>query len=158
MRGLEPRLKIQPPDFLERRLIRGKALSAAVINMFALAGARDLYSGNVIDAAQYMKDGDPGNFVNVYSQAELMILGSLASSSPRIFANLILSDRESKHQTVQEQIKWLLNTKKTDVLSSQFISVHAATMLLSGDIDGFILERSMDMHAAAVLLIDGSPS
>jgi len=65
IRGLEPRLRLVDADFLERRLIRRKALSTAFIGMFAASEAKSFRTMEQIPAQTYMRSADVGMFVNI---------------------------------------------------------------------------------------------
>ena len=75
IRGLEPRLKLSPIDFLERRLVMGGALSATFTVMHAIHKARNLTSGQIIEPSTYMASADASWFEPVYSRSELVESG-----------------------------------------------------------------------------------
>ena len=56
LQALSTRLTITAEDLLERRFIRGKALSAAFVCMFAKHKARSLVTGKVIPSELYMRE------------------------------------------------------------------------------------------------------
>lgn len=158
IRGLEPRLKLAIVDFLERRLIKGKALSSAFTAMFAANEARDLTSTMLIETSGYMRESDPRVFSSIFELAELDEIGMGDGNSTRIFANLVL-DPSGKLQTstmfsAREAIANLVRLNSMDVLESQFIDEATARALIDGDWADFLVGRSERMEQAAQRLVD----
>ncbi|OIT16263.1 hypothetical protein BL243_12310 [Ralstonia solanacearum] len=87
---LSHRLTVSPAEFLERRLIKGKALSAAFASMFAVRQARSLITGEIIPPSEYLETFDPDVFVPLMPLESIERVFGKKFSSPRLFSNLVL--------------------------------------------------------------------
>ena len=74
LRGLEPRLRLSEADFVERRLIKGEALSTAFAGMFAHSNADSIRSGMDLQPFLYTLDADTSVFHTVVPLGELQRL------------------------------------------------------------------------------------
>ena len=156
IRGLEPRLKLTEADFVERRLIRGKALSSAFAMMFAAVGAVDLVSTDRIDPRGFLSSGDTSHFHNVLTAAELAEAGFLPGVSAKIFANLVLSlDPGATSEQIRSAIIAHFDAGELSILATQFIDEEAAGLLKVSDFAGFLRRRSLLMREAAKSLVEG---
>ncbi len=153
IRGLEPRLRLSTDDFFDRRLIKGKALSASFAAMFATNGARSLSTGALIPTSTYMSNPDIRSFVTVYNGSELKRVGIEVGPSPRIFPNLVAinsSDEELNFEGRRKnRIVSLLDNGAVEVLASQFIDEEAAISLKAGQIVEFLRRRAVLLQKAA---------
>lgn len=156
IRGLEPRLRLTATDFLERRLIKGRALSSAFSAMFALNTTRDIHSREVIESTRFMSNPDPIYFHSIFDTGELRDAGFDVGSSPRLFSNLVLLEQSHTMASddIQKRLIQLIGLGDRVTLSSQFIDGRAAISLLEGDINNFLLRRSFRMHAHAGNLVN----
>ncbi len=159
IRGLEPRLRLTPDDFVERRLIKGKALSAAFASMLAVFGAHSFFTEELISPEEYMTGGDPRSFVPIFDAKELRNGGLSLGPSARIFANLILVDarnstREISPQSVRSIILTHADADRWDLLRSQFIDEVAVDYVRREDPFGFSYTRAQILHSAAEQLVE----
>jgi len=157
IRGLEPRLKLTEMDLLERRLVRGGALSATFTAMHAVNEARRLTDGYTIDPSVYMKSLDASWFIPIFSRAEIISAVSSETVSARIFANVLLVDETGGRRgdlMPRDAILAAAERQDWQALSSQFINQAAVDMLLKQDVIEFMLIRSELMHARASRLVE----
>lgn len=157
--ALDYRLNLGFEDFIERRFIRGKALSAAFASMLAIRGARSLVSGQVIDPETYMIEFSSENFVGLYP---LNIVHSIVNdtlSSARTFANVIVISEVERKVVLGAAPKILITSlqdrfggEAKDILATQFISEVAVNCLLNNDVRGFFIERAKVIYEHARLL------
>jgi len=160
IRGLEPRLRLTPDDFIERRLIKGKALSAAFASMLAVHEARSLKTGKIIDPASYMSGGDSRFYVPIFSSMELAEARVETGPSPRLLANIVVENwsgikRAPGNLNIRSYIEERARKGDMESLRSQFIDESAASDLSSGDVYGFLIRRSYLLYGAAQLLVEG---
>ncbi|WP_210171924.1 DUF262 domain-containing protein [Methylobacterium sp. GXS13] len=156
IRGLEPRLRLTANDFMERRMIKGRALSSAFSAMFALNDARDLTTTEVIDSTTFMSNSDPIFFHPIFDTAELRDAGFDVGSSSRLFSNLALStvSHSIESRNIKREIVDLLERDGHDTLISQFIDLDAAEDVARGNAADFLLRRSLRMRAIAEKLVN----
>lgn len=156
-RGLEPRLRLSPADFRERRLIKGKALSSAVMMMFERAEARALGDGDLIDPVFFLFAGGTDGFEPILSLDQLEDAGIAHTGSAKLLANVIASTPWVEDRVpISTHINDLLLAENWNVLSSQFISKQAAEALRDGRYADFLAFRSQSMHMFAAALV-GEP-
>jgi len=159
IRGLEPRLRLSEADFFERRLIRGKALSATFAAMFAIQGAKSLLTGQLIPSSIYMSESDLRAFQTIFAAKELRDSGLDVGPSSRMFPNIILTNLTEKADTQrrdwQAVILELAEAGRMDVLASQFIDDEALQMLNSASITQFLRRRAGLLRAKAQALVGG---
>jgi hypothetical protein len=157
IRGLEPRLRLSDDDFFERRLIRGRALSAAFATMFAAHKAKSLLTGDEIPASIYMSASDLGAFQTIFSAKELRNYGLDIGPSPRRFSNVILTSPTEEPVLYppdwRSEIVRQGDAARMDVLASQFIDEEALSALMSGSILGFLRRRASVLRAGAQMLV-----
>ena len=161
VRGLEPRLKLSEQDFVERRLIKGKALSAAFTSMLARQGACSIIDGGEIPSEDYMSRPDLKAFSTLYTSAELRSGGIDVGASPRVLANVVIADqfydsRLNDEQSIRGHILELSSRKEMEALATQFIDAKVTKAIRSGDVAGALQQRAKLMHRAAGALIDES--
>jgi hypothetical protein len=158
VRGLEPRLRLAVVDFVERRLIRGKALSTAFSCMFAVNGARSLTDDNVeLEPYFYLNEGDTSVFHNVIPLAELRDGGFAASgTSGKVFANLVVNLGTSnllQPDSLRSRILQLADNDRWDILNSQFLDQIAVACLQNEDHEDFLYHRAGLMHDSALKMV-----
>lgn len=156
IRGLEPRLKLTVMDLLERRLVSGGALSATFAAMHAVNDARNLIDGARIEPATYMTNSDLNFFEPVFSRQECLAGGLPHTISAKLFANVILIDREQLKRGDKDIRRCILDAAqrgKWDILRSQFIDDAAVAALQAGRIRDFMLSRAKLMHEKANCLV-----
>ena len=159
VRGLEPRLKIAPSDFLERRVISGGALSTTFLTMHAVSKASDIYTGHTIDPIKYMKQLNVNVFETIYTKEELDQLKLSRAKSAKVFGNVILSARASQLRpmdTAKSVIMSMAEAERWDVLHSQFINRDAVGALHAGDGVAFVLARANEIYMRAAELVGTS--
>lgn len=157
IRGLEPRLRLSDADFMDRRIIKGKALSGAFAAMFAQSGAASLLSSEVIPTALYMSVSDLDSFVTVLSAKTLKESGIDVGASARIFSNIILAHPLEVEipgpSNWVEHIVRLHRAGAMGILETQFIDQKAAVALQEGDFTTFLRQRASLMRAKAAGLV-----
>ena len=160
LKALNYQIDINPQTFINRRFIKGRALSAAVASMLAVRGARNLVSGEVIDAESYMSEFSAEHFIGLYPLEVIRETVSNNATSSKIFANTILipeMDRQTALQTTPDALVRLLyknfeDAEAEQILESQFISPAAAEMVLEGRPYDFLLERARMLYEGASAL------
>jgi hypothetical protein len=158
IRGLEPRLKLDAFDFMERRLIRGKALSSAFTAMFAASGARDIRSGALIESNKFMSESDPKVFLSLLDAQELDLVSVGGGAPTRVFANLILDPDGWLHNWSMFSARSAISAAATagddSILRTQFIDLETARLLLDGDHGAFLTARANLLKGAAHELVE----
>jgi len=156
--ALKERFLTTATDFLERRFIRGKALSSAIAAMFAVRGARSFLTGEVIPPSDYMTEFVVKNFQALLSTEELQKAGR-TSSSNKILSNIILMSSadasERRASNTKDFVSTMVasfETKTYDIFESQFITVAGRQALESGDYETFVNTRAATMFLAASTL------
>lgn len=148
--GLEPRLRLSENDFVDRRLIRGKALSVAFAGMFAHRNADSLERSLELEPIYYTLDADTSAFHSVLPISTLTELGVGTGASAKILANLVVhlgTVEGSSH--ILDLIFQNADAGRFDVLSSQLISDEAVGALATQDYDRFLRIRAAMMFATA---------
>ncbi|WP_315755337.1 DUF262 domain-containing protein [Bradyrhizobium sp. SZCCHNRI2007] len=72
-----------------KRLIKGKALSTAFVEMLGQKQARSLVDGRIIDPEEYLRVFETASFVPIFPKSALLEFGG-EISSPKILANVLL--------------------------------------------------------------------
>jgi hypothetical protein len=163
---LKFRLTLSPDDLYDRRLIRKKALSAAVTSMFAVAGARSLITGEMIDLREYMVGFWTGNFEGLISLDQIRERLGSHFATAKLFSNVILvsgNDRAhwvntSPRQIIDNLFQNFGKDEGMEILESQFIDAESVYDLLQDDINSFLIRRAGNMYTNAYQLSTGTSS
>jgi hypothetical protein len=154
--GIFYRSNLNPEDFLERRFIRGKALSSALATMFALNGARSLVSGELIDPENYMLEFSGENFEGLYPLSTIRSHFNTSAISSKIFANIVVVSESERKAILKTDPKALISSlfarfgeEAKVILDSQFISLQAANIILEGSPVSFFANRACDLYRSA---------
>ena len=139
--ALNVRLSVTAADFIDRRFIQGKALSGALATMFAVQGARSLFTGELIPPSDYMTEFVAKNYQPFLSTREL----SRQAPSNKLLANTVLVSSDeayaAKSLRAADCIAALFE-KDVDqaqaICDSQFIPANAVEALRRGEYDNFI--------------------
>lgn len=149
LRALSTRLIITPEDLIERRFIRGKALSAAFACMFAKHEARSLVTGELIPAEVYMREFSTKNFDGLFSIQLLSQVFGREFSSKKLFANTFLFSEDDLlvlNDCSEDQILLRCITvhgpKAEEILRSQFVAPASIHFLLEKDYGSFLRTRA----------------
>ena len=160
--ALKERLSVTAADFIERRFIRGKALSSAIAMMFAVRGAHSLLTGELIPPTDYMTEFVAKNFQALLSTEELQQSGRVSASS-KLLANTILVSsvdasklRASSSADLISAIVSKFKAEANDICESQFITEEGRQALESGNLAAFIDIRAATMFSAASKLATGT--
>jgi len=160
MEALKFRLKLSSEDLYDRRLIRNKALSAAVASMFAVRQARSLVSGQIIDPKEYMIGFWSGSFEGLIPLHHIREAIGSHIPTPKLFSNMVLVSGDDRiewdtftPQRILENLKE--NVSEGDVgqiLASQFIDQVGQQHLVSGRYKDFLRHRAITMFEFASAL------
>lgn len=144
-------LAITAQDIAGRRFLRGKALSGAMVCLFAARGARSMVSGEVIPPESYTGSFESGHFKPV----------SVDVQPARTIANMfVCSDADwsiLKRTSVDAALAALrmrgdLAFQRT--IDSQMITPECLVALRTGDISRYILLRAQSLVEGACGLIE----
>jgi hypothetical protein len=158
IRGIEPRLELQPRNFRERRFIQGKALSGAVAGMFARRSPRSLVTGEVINVESFMIDFSAAHFNSLVGLAELNKALGQSAPSAKLIANVYVSDHAQRNEGVDralalEQIR--TGAVSAEVLESQLIDGECVAHLRNGNVVAFLERRADLMWKEASSMVTG---
>jgi hypothetical protein len=149
LRALQSRLMITPEDLLERRFIRGKALSAAFACMFAKNQARSVFTGEVVPPDAYMREFSSKNFDGLFGTNELVQTFGRDFPSKKVFANTFLFSEEdllaATGMSGADVIAECLSRHGQGaeaILRSQFVVPEALHFLQHGDLGSFLRTRA----------------
>ena len=161
MRALRTRLVLTFEDLLERRFIRGKALSAAFACMFARHQARSLVTGELIPPELYMQEFSTKNFVGLIEGNELIAAFGREFPSNKILANTFLLTEDDllvvKGMSGREIFANCIakfGDRAGDILYSQFVLPNSVGLLEDNKIENFLMTRASLIAANAGLLVD----
>ncbi len=157
LEALSHRLTATGADFIERRFIRGTALSAGFASMHAVNGARSLVTGEVINPEYYMSEFNAENF-EAFLPLEIIrkLLGAQTLSS-KILANTIVvteSDRQvvrrlNPLQLIERLFDVLGDEAAVDVMNSQFIPPNTRELLQHEYFEDVLGERASRLEKQA---------
>ena len=140
-------------SFIERRFIKGRALSTSTVLLYALNQARDLITGEIIAPDGFLKSFTPDSFQPILPSMPFGASGSYGAH--RRIANLFLAGN-SKFNNVDVINLILSGTIDSKVLSSQFIGDDAVDALERDDAIDFAFKRAHAIAGFADALIDES--
>lgn len=153
------RFSVTANDLIEKRFIRGKARSSAVVLLFAARGAMDLLCGQLIERGDYLDSFESSQYSAVLSSAELeQVLGHSVHSN-KVFANTVLTPNGKPPEGIEE---WAAHCRKAietwgrkravAVFESQAIGEAALMALVKCDAHAFLRERAAYMVSAMARL------
>jgi len=155
LRALSTRLTITPEDLIERRFIRGKALSAAYACMFAKSKARSIVTGEVIPPELYMKEFSGKNFEGLLPIEVLSRSFDREFHSRKIFANTFLFTEDDLiaigHRSAEEVIGDCIarhGEGADDILRSQFAHSSMLELLQQQSFNIFVSVRATLIYEA----------
>jgi hypothetical protein len=149
LRALRSRLTVTAEDLIERRFIRGKALSAAFACMFAKRQARSLITGEIVPPELYMREFSTKNFEALVDTNALTALFNRDFSSNKVFANTflfseddLLATRGLSGNDVISNCVSRHGAEAKSILRSQFVDPESLNFLREGDLRSFLLGRA----------------
>ncbi len=153
------KLSISEEDFLERYFTRGKALSAAVANLFTSTDTLSIYTGELIQPSSYMMEFKSNNYGFIVPLQDLKkVLGDSLRTN-RILSNiLVLNADESRQFKIDDTIELILGIHDRldngdSILKSQMITREALDFLKTGRFDEFLRVRALIMFDQARSII-----
>lgn len=154
MDAISERLSLTAADLMERRFIKGKALSGAIASLFAVSKARSIMSGVVIPAERYMSEFSPSNYEAILG-LNLLPSNSTRSGSSKLLANIVAVGDEDvrllRNQSVFDAICTLRTRLPNDanaILRSQLLPEDADVMLKQS-VEKFLEARAETMLQSA---------
>ncbi|MBX4890652.1 DUF262 domain-containing protein [Rhizobium bangladeshense] len=156
IRGVEPRLELQPRNFRERRFIQGKALSGAVAGIFAKNSPRSLITGDPINVESFMIDFSAAHFNSLIGLADISAAIGQAAPSAKVIANIYVSDHTQRNESVDREraLQHILSgAVSSDVLKSQLLNDACVEHLRNGEFSRFLDERAALMWSEAEKMI-----
>lgn len=157
---LSTKLSITEQDFFERLFTRGKALSAAVANLFTSTNPRSFFTGNEIPVEAYMREFETSNYGFVVPLPEFKNIYGNSTRTNRTLANVFLLDEnELRKFNKTDPIDFFnqLPSKFKDyqqILESQLISEEAFENFRGGKYHDFLLNRAATMFEKAKNIVD----
>jgi len=160
---LPRRLQISPEQWIDRRMIRGKALSAAYAAMFAKNEARSLFTGDVCPPEGYLRAYDVNSFAPIFDLATLRRAHEHKLPSARTFANLVLIGPEDipsvtldLNAVIGNLIERIGEAPAYAAFKSQFFSRDGLERYLAdGDERALLKSRADELSMAARFLTGG---
>jgi hypothetical protein len=152
VKGVEPRLRVTPEVFLERRFIKGKALSAAFAAMFAQNGASSILDGNMIEPRSYMTEFSPTHFGGILKVDELAVAFPERQTTTKILANLFVAgEGEAAFADRDGVVREALGSGdlNDELLASQFLDRQCLDLLKGERWREFLERRAGFMIAKA---------
>lgn len=158
--ALNHRLDLNPQDLMERRFIKGKALSLAIASMFAARGVRSLLTGEVLDPEIFMLEFSSENFQALYDIASIRKIFGEDLPSAKIFANVIVVTEAERRTlstitpvTLMEDIFRNFGDEQASViLDSQFFSDDVVEAIQKNELIRFLSTRAVNMYQSASAL------
>jgi len=153
---LTTKLSISEEDFLERSFTRGKALSAAVANLFTSTDPLSIYTGELIQILSYMTEFKSNNYGFIVP-LQVLKKTSLGESlhNNRILANILVLNEDESRQFKRDDPVELLSgihdrlENGDSILHSQMITRKALDFLKAGRFDEFLRTRALAMFEQA---------
>lgn len=140
------RVDLTPAALLDRRLIRGKALTTGMLIIFAVHEARSLVTNDKLDAADFMYEFNAERYVPILSANEVSIALGKPIFSARTFANVVVDDGAIPRKADESIAKYILelnmNESKQIPLASQFLDARAMRFLAEGRHRDFLQHRA----------------
>jgi hypothetical protein len=163
LQALSTRLTITAEDLLERRFIRGKALSAAFVCMFAKHKARSLVTGKVIPSELYMREFATKNFDGLFGIPVLSQTFARDFSSKKLFANtflfseddLLAADDFMANEQLLLRCISVHGEQAESILRSQFVTPESIHFLQQQDYGSFLRTRASFIVREADHIVTG---
>lgn len=150
IRGLEPRLKLNPLDFAERRLIKGKSLSSAYLMLYAAQQPLDLESRVGLRGNLGSWSTAVGVLRSIIDRAQF----PEANVSIKTLSNIIATQNHSGAPGyLVDQIIRAGEQREWEILSGHFITPEAVDCLRTGEWSNFLRVRGAVMHRAALEIL-----
>jgi hypothetical protein len=155
--SLTYRLDLDPKDFMERRFIKGKALSQALASMFAIHDVHSLVTGVVIEPELFMREFAAENFQSLYPIEIIRSVLGESTQSARVFANIVVIREAEKKAHLSERPEELIAflydeygaEHAQSILESQFITPDATKAIIENDPESFLTLRADALFAFA---------
>jgi hypothetical protein len=158
---LSCKLTVDISDFSERVFTRGRALSAAVANLFASNGVRSLFTTEPIPVKEFMSKFSSSNYAFVLATEDVRPSERSGIRTSRLLANMVLvTADEYKRLRTTPIISLLRNLMSrgddvaAQVLESQMLSIDALKYLENKQYDKFLLSRAVDMYSKAKAVVN----
>lgn len=142
---MDARLNITPREFLDRRLIRGKALSAAFVTAFAARRVRSLVSGRTIPEERFVSTFDSDLFLPLVPLGILERLLGKKLPSSRVFANLVLVPLDEQAQIERSGWEATFRQLREKVGEEEWIAI-LDSQLLTAEIGRQIEADKVSVH------------
>ena len=156
---LKQRFMLTQSELLERRFIKGKALSSSIAALFAVNGAKSLITGEPIPPSLFMDEFEGQDYKGWLSTEELSMALDRKISTPKLLANILLLPERSPEIPVESKgtklLYWMqqrFGEKTESILLSQFIDSRCVEYLAHGDMRTFLTARARAIVAAAELV------
>jgi len=156
LQALSDRLTLDAADLIERRFIRGKALSAAFVCLFAKNKARSLFTGEIVPPQSYMQEFSTKNFEGLFNSRTLTDAFSREHPSGKIFANTFLFSEEdllaSRDVAGVDVLRKCIERHgdfADRILRSQFVAPESIQFLGKDDVGSFLTARASMIVAEA---------
>lgn len=158
--SLNSNLSLSLNDLIYRRLIRGKALSSAVLSMFGKNGARSLITGELIPRAAYLEAFNVEAVIPIFTLPELQQGLDRKVQFSRLIANILIVAPEEEIQGAVDLIRALEALKREigereyrATLESQFMNELFVELVESGNVFEALSVRAERMYAFASSLV-----
>lgn len=159
---LTAEVDVAPSALIERRLLRGKALSDATVVVIARNNPRSLVDGEPIDVDSLMRSSQPEVFAPLISKEEMRNIRRKEPVFTKVLANVVVchSAREALdveamgwEATIGALQKKVGKRRAVEVLRSQLISAEAWSALEEGDGSEFLKARATAIVEFAKTLV-----
>lgn len=161
-RGLNSKLLLTVDDLVTRRLIRGKALSCAVLGLFGLNNARSLVTGDVINKSYYLDYFEPTVVQPIFTLEKLASKLDRPLTSSRLLANIFICPFEDNHLFIElgfarmlARLKDSEGAKYDSVLASQFLNEEILDLIAQGNVELALQRRATLMWKFSSELVTG---
>ena len=148
-----PRVNIKPDELVSRLFRKGKALSTSIVNLFAIKGAKSIFTGQAIDPRIFMGPFDHRNYGYLVDK---QIIEQNTKAKYKCLANLFIQD--ASYQTVltgPEVLDFILSgNAEQEGLESQFITENMIHLLNEEDYGLFLQYRASNILAWANTYLD----
>lgn len=157
---LSTRLTVSQNDFRERVFTRGKALSAAVANLFASSGVRSFFTTEPIPVESFMSNFSSYNYCFVISSQDMGKPTDPNIRTNRLLANIVVVTEEEHRQLKDipliEVLRKLISEKPDvaeKVLGSQMLSYMDIEYLEKKQFDKFLNNRAAEIFFMAKAVV-----
>ena len=129
------RLNLDWYEIASRRMIKGRALSTALVSLLGEVGARSLVDGRLIPLEEYLRTFDTANFLPILSKNELPPDFGGDRISAKVFANLVLVPPSDISAFREKSVREILldryskdDAEVDDILDSQLLPSNGARL------------------------------